>query len=456
MSLDRLKRLLGEEPAKMEAIKPFPTDTKMAKGGAAKQSVKETLRGVIDTLQERLARKPAEKKEAGTYAREAEVAPRAPTRSKKEIEEIADRISQQMQPGFVRVSPELSINPEGKSRALYELEQRTPMVTRSNLPPQAVSPIDIQNYEDAVAMAIFGDPTMGSVAKAGSLTQSPLGGVQLERVGDVALERPVQLFGGPRYGMDDKFWASQKGAAQRVLNRVDELAKQYDTENVLGLYSKMTPESSRYALHNLDAMLSVLQPERLPKDKLERLNKMVEDKFPQFPGFEDPANILLQAQVNPNMRKFVAGLLEGPKIAKELGFAVPGRVVQTAITHPELRNLEAGITGFSVGEMKPGSKLSRSAHPTYEMDIPGAVLGRMKYPVPYELAFPDFVNWYRTHPDVATKVDPINLMRNTAVKQVIDPQYIDEIKLYEEAMKRRLGYKKGGRVKSGLSVLKRA
>lgn len=236
MSLDRLKRLLGEEPAKMEAIKPFPTDTKMAKGGAAKQSVKETLRGVIDTLQERLARKPAEKKEAGTYAREAEVAPRAPTRSKKEIEEIADRISQQMQPGFVRVSPELSINPEGKSRALYELEQRTPMVTRSNLPPQAVSPIDIQNYEDAVAMAIFGDPTMGSVAKAGSLTQSPLGGVQLERVGDVALERPVQLFGGPRYGIDDKFWASQKGAAQRVLNRVDELAKQYDTENVLGLY----------------------------------------------------------------------------------------------------------------------------------------------------------------------------------------------------------------------------
>jgi len=41
MSLDRLKRLLGEEPAKMEAIKPFPTTVKMAKGGEPKKNKDE-------------------------------------------------------------------------------------------------------------------------------------------------------------------------------------------------------------------------------------------------------------------------------------------------------------------------------------------------------------------------------------------------------------------------------
>jgi len=62
------------------------------------------------------------------YAEEAAAAARASPRSKQEIESIAQRIAEQTQPGFVRPDPAFSVNPEGKSRAVYEMEQRTPMI----------------------------------------------------------------------------------------------------------------------------------------------------------------------------------------------------------------------------------------------------------------------------------------------------------------------------------------
>ena len=72
MSLDRLKRLLGEEPSTMDTIKPFPTTVKMARGGAAKQSVKEGLRETLTSLQQRLqgALKPSKEPVRGQTSRE--------------------------------------------------------------------------------------------------------------------------------------------------------------------------------------------------------------------------------------------------------------------------------------------------------------------------------------------------------------------------------------------------
>lgn len=55
MSLDRLKRLLGEQP--MESIKPFPTTVTMARGGVAKQEIKESLLQAIENIKARFAKK---------------------------------------------------------------------------------------------------------------------------------------------------------------------------------------------------------------------------------------------------------------------------------------------------------------------------------------------------------------------------------------------------------------
>lgn len=395
------------------------------------------------------------------YAEEAAAAARANPRSKQEIESIAQRIAEQTQPGFVRPDPAFSVNPEGKSRAVYELEQRTPMIVESTIEDKPLPTVDYEKQLGSVIVGVPGDPTMGQVKSPGSLYEPTRAGKRLMQVGDVTPETPVELYGGPSYGttQPESYWASSKGAAQGIKNLVDEMAEKYQTDKILGQYMKMSPESSRYAMHNLDALISVRKPDKLPADKMEILNKMVREgdkanKYPQFVGFEDPIDLLLQAQMNPNLRKRISEVLEKPTTAKAVGFPFQGSVVQTAITEPGLRNLETGVTGYSVGQMRPQGELTLSRHPTYEYDIPGQLMGRSKYPIPYELAFPDFSQWFREHPELAKKVDPFNMLKSVGARQKVDPQYVDEIKMYEEAMKRLTGKKKGGKV-TGLSALNR-
>jgi hypothetical protein len=401
-------------------------------------------------------------KKSTQWAQEAAAAKRAPAKSKEEIEAIARRMAAQTQPGFVRASEEQSINPAGKSQLLYEMEQRTPMVVESTIADRPVPNVDYEQQLGKVIVGVPGDPTMGQVAVAGSLEAPTRGGKQLVQVGDVRPETPVQLYGGPRYGanLDETFWASNLSPARAVQNLVQEMAQKYGAEQVLGKYIKMSPESSRFAMHNLDALISVLQPEKLDKDKVELLNNLVrkgnpKHKFPEFAGFEDPINVLLQAQMNSKLRKQISEVLEKPSVAKQVGFPFPGKVVQTAITEPELRNVETGVTGFAMGKMNPEGKLSFSSHPTYDYDIPGQAIGRSKYLVPSEMSFPDFMAWYRSRPDVQAKVDPINMMKSYGPRQVIDQQYIDEIKMYEEAMKRLTGKKKGGLMKKSSKLPKK-
>jgi hypothetical protein len=385
------------------------------------------------------------------YAEEAAAAGRAAPRSKQEIESIAQRIAEQTQPGFVRPDPAFSVNPEGKSRAVYEMEQRTPMIVESTIEDKPLPTVDYEKQLGSVIVGVPGDPTMGQVKSPGSLYEPTRAGKRLMQVGDVTPETPVELYGGPSYGttQPESYWASNKGAAQNIKNLIDETAEKYQTDKILGQYMKMSPEGSRFAMHNLDALISILQPEKLPAKKVEVLNKMVREgdkanKFPQFVGFEDPIDLLLQAQMNSNLRKRISEVLEKPTTAKEVGFPFQGSVVQTAITEPGLRNLETGITGYSVGQMRPQAELTLSRHPTYEYDIPGQLIGRSKYPIPYELAFPDFSQWFREHPELPKKVDPFNMLKSVGARQKVDPQYVDEIKMYEEAMKRLTGKKKGG------------
>jgi len=425
---------MPEDKAFMQALK-LANEVQMAKGGLAG-----------------LKNLPAAARAAKSkYAEEAAAAARASPRSKQEIESIAQRIAEQTQPGFVRPDPAFSVNPEGKSRAVYEMEQRTPMIVESTIEDKPLSTVDYEKQLGSVIVGVPGDPTMGQVKSPGSLYEPTRAGKRLMQVGDVTPETPVELYGGPSYGttQPESYWASSKGAAQGIKNLVDEMAEKYQTDKILGQYMKMSPESSRYAMHNLDALISVLKPDKLPADKMEILNKMVREgdkanKYPQFVGFEDPIDLLLQAQMNPNLRKRISEVLEKPTTAKAVGFPFQGSVVQTAITEPGLRNLETGVTGYSVGQMRPQGELTLSRHPTYEYDIPGQLMGRSKYPIPYELAFPDFSQWFREHPELAKKVDPFNMLKSVGARQKVDPQYVDEIKMYEEAMKRLTGKKKGG------------
>jgi hypothetical protein len=376
------------------------------------------------------------------------VFPRAAAKTLEDIRPIAQRMAEQVTGEFVKQNPKTYKNPAGKSRKQFERERSIPLETRNVVPERPAPDVNYEDYKGYGLVGVPGDPTMGGVAKRGSLEEVARPTVELTRVGDITPDYPVPLFGGPRYGDENKFWASDLASAVPVQNSVNELAKLYEFP-ILGKYIKMADNSENFALHNLDALLSIQRPEKLSKAKMAQLTELIRagspdyGKFPGFTGFKDPADVLLQAQMNSKLRKHIAETLRKPTITNALGLP-NGLDVVAAITHPELRNLETGASGFSVGKMKPGATLQRgeSSHPTYDTDIPGSFLGRSRYPTPYEIAFPDTIAYARSK--LTPGVDEFSMMKMLGPRERIDQQYIDEMKMYEQLMKQYTGKKKGG------------
>ena len=456
-----LQKELGLLPSEESIAKnktPLPPEEGMASGGSV--GLKNALNNLLRTEKPEahmagggvtnLVNMAGKVAKAAAKVDHPLVFPRAVPKSLEEIRPIAQRIAEQMTGEFVRQhpNPKVSTNPAGKSRKQFEREKNIPMETRNLVPPADVPTLDYEKKMGNVLLGVPGDPTLGGVLEAGSLENVAKPTVELTRVGDITPEHPVPLFGGPRYGNDERFWASNYGAAVPIQNRADKLSELYESP-ILGQYIKMAPDSGNFALHNLDALLAIQQPEKLSKAKMEKLNREIKagspkyGKFPGFVGFEDPIDVLLQSQLDSNLRKHIAETLTKPTITDDLGLA-NGLDVVAAISHPELRNMEAGVSGFSIGELRPNSdlKMSLGEHPTYDTNIPGALIGQSKYPVPSEIAFPDTTAYARSR--MTPGVQEFNMLKMLGPRERIDQQYIDEIKMYEELMKQYTGKKKGG------------
>jgi hypothetical protein len=400
--------------------------------------------------------------QASTKSHPTVFPPAAPL-TEAEMRPIAQRVAGQMTGEFVRPNPKLSVNPAGKAKKTFEREKTLPVEVTQRIEQKPAPYINYEEMKDAYLAGVPGDPTRGGVAKLGSLSEVHEGAEELRRLGDVEFEKtesgPVQLFGGPRYGAysERDFWGSNLGPARAIQNTVDELGA---LGPVYGQYIKMSPESTNFALHNLDALLAYLQPEKLSKSKLEILNREIRKgspkygKFPGFSGFENPIDVLLQSQLHSDLRKHIAETLMKPKLTSSLGLR-QGSDVLFGISEPSLRNLETGVSGYSVGKMEPGKPLTPSLHPTYDYDIPGSFLGQSRYPTPYEIAFPTSTAYTRAN--LKPGAQEFNTLKMIGAREKIDQQYIDQIKMYEELMKEYTGKKKGGLVKkSGLSVLNKA
>jgi hypothetical protein len=450
----------------------IPDEPRMAQGGAVSDAKQRLLDMIAEephmarggevhmgiggvALNARKVAKAAEaaKKAAEAAAKAAKVDhplvfPRAAAKTINDIRPIAQRMADQMTGNFVKQNPKVTTNPAGKSRKQFERERSIPLETRNVVPERPAPDVNYEDYMGYGLVGVPGDPTLGGVVKRGSLEQLTQPTVELTRVGNITPDYPVPLFGGPRYGDDEKFWASNFTAAVPIQKNASKLADKYESP-ILAKYIKMGSGSENFALHNLDALLSIQRPEKLDKAKMAQLTEAIQagspkyGKFPGFTGFKDPADVLLQAQMDSNLRKHIAETLTKPTITDQLGLP-NGLDVVAAITYPELRNLETGASGFSVGKMKPGAELQRgqSSHPTYDTDIPGSFLGRSRYPTPYEIAFPDTTAYARSK--MTPGVQEFNMMKMLGPRERIDQQYIDEIKMYEQLMKQYTGKKKGG------------
>jgi hypothetical protein len=373
---------------------------------------------------------------------------RAVPKSKAEIDAIARRMAPQLLGEFVR-GDKGTQSVAGKTQKQFAKEKEMvhdirPTGAERPLPRE----VDIEELKDQVMVGIAGDPTIS--------------GQTLYSVDGVPLESPSPQHGGPFYGLgneDDAFWASGLSAANRVQNIAREASQQYDLP-VLGNYVMMGPDSINYAQHYADANLAAINPAKMSRGQIEAFNKMVREGypykkkgedftrqrvFPAFPGIENPSEAYLHFSIDPELRKHFNALMQMPTVTEK--YSLPSGIdVRHAVTEPDLRDLEIGVTGKSIGRLRPEvTNLGLSTHPTYSHDIPGEFLGTSKYPVPYELSFPDTVKSVRENPKQAPQ--EFGSFKYVGPRQVIDQQLIDEIKQYQEMIKKYTGKKKGGAVK---------
>jgi hypothetical protein len=73
-------------------------------------------------------------------------------------------------------------------------------------------------------------------------------------------------------------------------------------------------------------------------------------------------------------------------------------------------------------------------------------MGQSRFPIPYELSFPDTLKSIRENP--AQAPHEFGSLKMVGPRQTIDQQMIDEIRAYEERMKQLTGKKAGGKIRA--------
>jgi len=374
----------------------------------------------------------------------------APTLKKADIDAMAERIARQIS-GLE--------NPNQKTLQQLAREQNLPIGIKSSKKAN-VPVINFEELKGASTVGVPGDTSRGGIKPSRGGMNSPKAGEYLTDIGGEKLEYPVGMFGGKDYGAygHPAGWASDLGASAGMFNVVKRLSEENPDSDVYGHYHKMSPEALNHAVHMLEAVLAHHKPHASDAEKIAHLNKLMRNEklttnkndipYPSFAGFENPEDIRLQAPFNSGMRKKIINLL-----GKEKYF--PGGKQKLddiiyAISHPELRNIETGAGGSSIIKFDPSRNLkeSLSPHPTYGHDIPSSLVGRTRYTTPADLLAPrSMANAKREIKAMGKKVVPFNQAKMNIIREPIDEQYINQLGEYEMAMKKRLGYKKGGGVK---------
>ena len=404
----------------------------------------------LEILGKKLAKKAAEgalesvAKKSRAMGKKSDVVPppfeRAPAKTKEEIDVIARRVAPQITGEFVRLNPKQSVNPAGLSRKRFEIEKELEHDIRPVQEVREPATFDYAANEGKVQLGVFGDPT---------ITQQ-----DIYEVGGRRLALPSRQYGGPRYPMyePEDAWSSNFGAASGVQSAAERASKQYGGVDVLGLYTKMGADSYYYAQHLSDALMKNIMPSLadMSKKDIAGFNKMVRNnpKARDFAGIENPDISLAQMEKNPEMRKHFSKLATTPTYTE--AFNMPnGLDVVHATLEPELRNLERGVTGYSIVDLDPSIKeLHAASHPTYDTRIPrkaGTEVQKLEVPYPYDIQYPDQLLAISKNPKQADQ--PFGTLMMSGARQIIDPQHIDEVGLYREFIKKYTGKKKGGAVK---------
>jgi hypothetical protein len=365
-----------------------------------------------------------------------------------EIRAMAERMAPQVMGEFVRAAPTPS-NPKpstsvvGKTQKQFEREKTLPIEYQNIMPEVTPSEFDYAKNKGALLIGTSGDVTPGNR--------------MLLSIDDQPLSAPVHLQAGPEWEMyNPSAWAASDQMAKTYMNRAEKAAEAYGADPYLH-YHKMTPDANWYAMHHLNSVLGHLRPEELKLRDPKLYQQMVEEirtkdlgfgKHPDFEGFDDPLSLQIHAQIDPNFRRHLGAIFGGPKFTERYGLN-SGQDVLAATSLPELRDLEAGASGYAIVplDVKAPLRNFEADSQTYDTGFPKAgPSGRSKYPSPYQLIYRDTLNWMKENPS-ENKSSEFGRMNMIVPKQQIDDELINAIGEYQKRMKELTGKKKGGAVK---------
>ena len=365
-----------------------------------------------------------------------------------EIRAMAERMAPQVMGEFVRAAPTPSKpNPSesvvGKSRKQFEREKTLPIEYENIKEPVTPEEFDYAKKKGALLIGAQGDVTPGNR--------------MLISIDNQPLSAPVHMQAGPEWELyNPSAWAATDQMAKTWMKRAKKASEEYEADPYLH-YHKMTPDANWYAMHHFNSVLGHLRPEELRLRDPKLYQEMLEEirtkdvgfgKHPEFEGFDDPLNLQIHAQMDPNFRRHIGAIFGGPKFTTRYGLN-SGQDVLAATSLPELRDLEAGASGYAVVPLDVNAPLRNfeADSQTYDTGFPKAgASGRSKYPSPYQLIYRDTLNWMKDVPS-DKKSSEFGRMNMIVPKQQIDNELIEAIGEYQRRMKELTGKKKGGAVK---------
>ena len=355
--------------------------------------------------------------------------PRAKPRTQEEMLEIVNRVGPQLQKEFVR-KPGKTVSVANKVIKRHEREagfQHDIDAADQKLLPE----LDIADRLGTVDVSLAGDA-------------SRLG--TLRGVNGLKLKRPVELQAGPLF---EHGWASGVDTASDYWKMMGRIQKQYGGLPINAVYSNMASEGLPYAVHYEDALLSALNSAKVPKKNLDALDQMMRNAFPNFVGVRNQDEAILQMMLDPKLRKHFAYLMELEGTSKNLG-TPRGYDIKHAVEEPDLTTTEGGISGFVV--KRPDLSLTHlpieTEHNTYGLRMPMETLGRQKLMLPKEVQFHDTLDSIMKNPVQAG--NPLGTLHFGVGRQIIDQQQVDQVKMFEELMKKEYGLRKGGLATGGV------
>jgi hypothetical protein len=196
----------------------------------------------------------------------------------------------------------------------------------------------------------------------------------LQSIGDVSLNRPVNMQGGQDFMFNNPgmAWASGKMPSRQLLQEA-EIIKQVTGQNPLYLPWRMAPSGGDFATMTGESMLSFAEA-NMNKGTKKKFDSKIKKMIPEWAGVNDPKSIEQFRSAPDSVRKALKNMMDTE--FRDAGGLSIGQARLAVADPKQLKGAEGGL--MNVGEIFADQPLiSGSGHSSYPYGVPGQGLGRL-------------------------------------------------------------------------------